>query len=290
LEKIQGGDVNLRRRRNSLSIAIPSSMVAEFSDLRDKTAAIAQVGRAAAIYRVDEIVIIPDKPDESLLMKYILGYMETPQYLRKHVFKKRPELRYAGTLPPLRTLHHPTEDKVCELKVGEVREGVIIEVTDDGLMVDIGVEVPLMVKGKGPSKGSRMTVRVTGKEPKLLGLSVRRSQLDDYWGYTLRASRVRLGELALSPEWDLTISTSKIGTDITSCRDALQERWLNSGRTFIAFGSYKEGIHKIVENEGRRAEECFQYIVNTIPNQGTQTIRTEEAVHATLAILNTFKD
>jgi predicted SPOUT superfamily RNA methylase MTH1 len=45
-----------------------------------------------------------------------------------------------------------------------------------------------------------------------------------------------------------------------------------------------------VRGEGRRAEECFRYILNTIPSQGTETVRTEEALHATLAILNTFKD
>jgi len=140
------------------------------------------------------------------------------------------------------------------------------------------------------SRGSRITVKVTEKAPQLLGRPVKKSQLDEYWGYDLRGSRVRLGELALSPEWDLTVATSRLGTEITVCRDALEERWLNSRRTLVAFGSYKEGIHEIVEHEGRRAEECFQYIVNTVPAQGTQTVRTEEAIHASLAILNTFKD
>jgi len=65
------------RRRNRLSIAIPASMVSEHRHLRDKTEALGRVGRAAAIYRVDEIIVYPDEPDESTLMKYILGYMET---------------------------------------------------------------------------------------------------------------------------------------------------------------------------------------------------------------------
>jgi predicted SPOUT superfamily RNA methylase MTH1 len=278
------------KRRNSLSVAVPASMVAEHSDLRDKTTMLAQVGRAAAIYRVDEIIVYPDKPDESLLMKYILGYMETPQYLRKHLFKRRPELRYAGTLPPLRTLHHPTEDAAGKLKVGEVRDGVVTEVAEGSLIVDIGVDKLLTVKGRGPSRGSRITVMVTHKEPQLLGRPIKKSQLDEYWGYDLRGSRVRLGELALSPEWDLTVATSRLGAEITVCREALEERWVDSRRTLVAFGSYKEGVHEIVGHEGRRAEECFQYIVNTVPAQGTQTVRTEEAIHASLAILNTFKD
>ena len=78
--------------RNFISIAVPASMVAEINNLRDKTIVLGQLGRAAAIYRVDQIIIYKDQPDESLLMKYILGYLETPQYLRKDIFEFRPEL------------------------------------------------------------------------------------------------------------------------------------------------------------------------------------------------------
>jgi predicted SPOUT superfamily RNA methylase MTH1 len=45
-----------------------------------------------------------------------------------------------------------------------------------------------------------------------------------------------------------------------------------------------------MERQGRRIEEAFDFIVNTVPNQGTATVRTEEAVQATLALLNMFKD
>jgi predicted SPOUT superfamily RNA methylase MTH1 len=279
----------LKKRRNSISIALPASMVSEQSDLREKTGVLAQVGRAAAIYRVDEIIIYPDKPDESLLMKYILGYMETPQYLRKYLFKVRPELRYAGTLPPLRTIHHPIDGTVAQLKIGEAREGVVTDATSEGILVDIGVDQLLEARGRGPSRGSRVTVRVLDKQP-LTGRTIKKSQLEDYWGYDLRGSRSRLGELALSPEWDLTIATSRLGEAVGDRWSELGSRWLEGGKTLVAFGSYKEGVHEIVRKEGRRAEECFQYILNMIPSQGTETVRTEEAVYATLSILNTFKD
>ncbi len=279
----------MKKRRNSISIALPASMVSEQSDLREKTGVLAQVGRAAAIYRVDEIIVYPDKPDESLLMKYILGYMETPQYLRKYLFRMRPELRYAGTLPPLRTMHHPVESTVAQLKLGEAREGVVTDITSEGILVDIGVDKPLEVRGRGPSKGSRVTVRVLEKQP-LTGRAIKKSQLKDYWGYDLRGSRSRLGELTLSPEWDLTIATSRLGEAVGGRWSELSSRWLEGGKTLVAFGSHKEGVHEIVRKEGRRAEECFQYILNMVPSQGTETVRTEEAVHATLSILNTFKD
>lgn len=280
----------VNKRCNQISIAIPASLVSEYKHLRDKTDVTSQIGRAAALYRVDEIIIYPDEPDESLLLKYILGYMETPQYLRKYLFKKRPELRYAGLLPPLRTLHHPTEDHYYRLKEGEVREGVVTNKSDDSYLVDIGVDRFIEVRGKAPSRGSRVTVMVTDKEPVLKGRRLKKSSLKEYWGYDLRGSNYRLCELARGPEFDLTIATSRYGVDIDSAKEEILARWEQSKRTLIAFGSYKQGIQEIISGEGKRAEECFDYILNTMPLQGTETVRTEEAVHATLAILNTFKD
>ena len=278
------------KRCNQISLALPASVVSEYRHLREKTEVIAQIGRAAAIYRVDEIIIYPDEPDESLLLKYILGYMETPQYLRKYLIKKRPELRYAGILPPLRTLHHPTEDQHTNLKVGEVREGVVISILEEGYLADIGVDRYIEVKAKSPSIGSRVTVMVNSIEPVLQGRRLKKSSLKEYWGYDLRGSNYRLCELAHGYEFDLTIATSRYGENLDSFKDEISTKWRRSQRTLLAFGSYKQGIKEIIGNEGKRAEECFEYIVNTVPQQGTETIRTEEAVHATLAILNTFKD
>ena len=278
------------RRINWLSIAIPASMVSEHRHLREKTEALGQVGRAAAIYRVDEIVVYPDRPDESTLMKYILGYMETPQYLRKYLFKKRPELRYVGTLPPLRTPHHPLEDRSENVEIGEAREGVVTNIIDGGYMVDVGLDKFMEVKGRAPSRGSRVTVRVAEKEPNLKGRPAKKKRLSEYWGYDLRGSNYRLCELALSPEWDLTIATSRRGEEFNSAAPELSSLWAESRRTLVAFGSHGDGVHEIIGRARRRAEECFRFILNTIPCQGTETVRTEEAIHATLALLNTFKD
>jgi predicted SPOUT superfamily RNA methylase MTH1 len=278
------------RRRNRLSIAIPASMVSEHGHLRDKTEALGRVGRAAAIYRVEEIIVYPDQPDESTLMKYILGYIETPQYLRKHLFDKRPELRYVGTLPPLRTPHHPLEDRVEKGTVGEAREGVVTNMIDGGYMVDVGLDRLMEVKGRAPSRGSRVTVQIVEKEPSLRGRPVKKSRLSRYWGYDLRGSNYRLCELALSPEWDLTIATSRRGDDFNSAAPEMSSLWAESRRTLVAFGSHSEGVYEIIGRESKRAEECFRFILNTVPGQGTETVRTEEAIHATLALLNTFKD
>jgi predicted SPOUT superfamily RNA methylase MTH1 len=119
---------------------------------------------------------------------------------------------------------------------------------------------------------------------------VKRKEVGEYWGFTLRGSKGRLSDLSYSPEWDLTIATSKLGVTIGEVSEAIHGRWSEAGKTLIVFGSYKEGVGEIMERQGRRIEEAFDYIVNTVPDQGTATVRTEEAVHATLAIFNIFKD
>jgi len=278
------------KRKNSLAIAIPASMVAEINNLRDKTIILGQIGRAAAIYRADQIIIYKDQPDESLLMKYILGYLETPQYLRKHMFDVRPELQYAGTLPPLRTPHHPTEERLNELRIGEFREGVVVGGSNFHYKVDVGVNAFMNVRGKPPLKGTRVTTQVMQIEPEFSGRRVKKKDIPYYWGYDLRGHNRWLSELAYNPEWDLKIAASKNGESITNIEDNLKADFAKSDKTLIVFGSYKEGVSEIIEHEGRRAVEIFDYIVNMIPNQGTETVRTEEAVISTLAVLNIFKE
>ena len=136
------------KNRNYLSIALPASQFSDVPHLRDKSLKIGFVGRAAAVFRVDEIVIFPDvswsrqKHDINLIAT-ILTYMETPQYLRKRIFKIKPELRYVGVLPPLRTPHHPLSNRVKNLEVGEYREGAVVSSVKEGSLLDIGVEYDL---------------------------------------------------------------------------------------------------------------------------------------------------
>ena len=278
------------KRRNRISIAVPASMVSEIAHLREKTIVLGQLGRAAGIYRVDEIIIYQDRPNESMLMKYVLGYLETPQYLRKHIFEHRDELQFAGMLPPLRTPHHPTNTHLDSLKAGDYREGVVVNKDEKGCTVDIGVRAPFRIRSKKPNVGARITIQVMELGGIPSGRIVKRNEVGEYWGYTLRGSKGRLSDLIYSPEWDLTIATSKLGVTIGEVSEAINGSWSEAGKTLIVFGSYKEGVGEIMERQGRRIEEAFDYIVNTVPDQGTATVRTEEAVHATLAIFNIFKD
>ena len=48
--------------KKKLAIAIPASTISDTPHLREKTSKIGLIGRAAAIFRVDEIIVYPDNP------------------------------------------------------------------------------------------------------------------------------------------------------------------------------------------------------------------------------------
>jgi len=280
------------KRFPRLSIAIPASLVSDVPHLREKTFRIGMIARAAAIFRVDEIVVFPDllgedQSRDTRLLGKILSYMETPQYLRKRLFKIEPELRYVGVLPPLRTPHHPLSDKAKNLQAGEFREGVIVSRTKEGVLVDVGVEKEVLVPNVHLPANKRVTVKITNKK-RLEAILASRDEVEEYWGYRITVSKKPLGRLVETSRWDLTVATSRRGTPFMEVRDKLVTRWKTARKRLVALGAPTQGLHEILAQEGLNLNEKFDFVVNTIPNQGTKTVRTEEALYASLAILNLY--
>ncbi|MFB0501101.1 MAG: putative RNA uridine N3 methyltransferase [Candidatus Bathyarchaeia archaeon] len=281
----------MQKRDHQLSIAIPASLVSDSPHLREKTTKIGLVGRAAAIFCVNEIIVFPDRIDTDQrrdinLIATILSYMETPQYLRKRLFKIKPELRYAGILPPLRTPHHPLANRIRDLTVGEHREGAVLSSSEAGSLVDIGVERPVLIPNTKLPSNTRITVEVTklGKHPKVALANP--NEIKACWGYRVTVSDVPFGRLVKSWSFDLVIATSRYGTPLMKVADELVKRWKKSRNIVVVFGAPTQGLYDIVARENLKLDEVADFTVNTIPNQGTETVRSEEALYTSLAILN----
>ena len=278
-------------QRKKLSIAIPASVISDTPHLREKTSKIGLVGRAAAIFRVDEIIIYPDNPKVNQtadmdLIATLLAYMETPQYLRKRLFKLRPELQYAGILPPLRTPHHPLNRRMKNLKVGEYREGATLSRTKEGTLIDIGVEQPALIVNSQLLIGKRVTVKITKVEKRVEVEVANRDEIPIYWGYRVAAEKNSFGKIVKSKGFDLTVATSKYGVPFPDVAEKIAQKWKKANTILVAFGAPTQGLYEIVKNEGLNLDDVVDFVVNTVPIQGTETIRTEEALFASLAILN----
>jgi len=279
------------KRCPRLSVAVPASLVSDVPHLREKTLKIGLTGRAFAIFRVDEVIIFPDQIDldqrrDSDLIATILSYMETPQYLRKRLFRIRPELRYVGVLPPLRTPHHPLRNRKKELRIGEFREGVVVAADKKGIQVDIGVEHPILTPNAFVPVNTRVRVKIVeaGKHTRIE--LARQDEIQVYWGYKVTVSMVPLGSMLKEKPFDLVIATSRLGEPFRKVADDIVRRWDKAEQVLVAFGSPTQGLQEIVSHESLRLVDLADFVVNMIPNQATETVRTEEALYATLSALN----
>ncbi len=274
-------------------MAIPASVVSDTPHLREKTSKIGMIGRAAAIFRVDEIVIYSDiaktrQDRDTDFIRVVLSYVETPQYLRKRLFGIDPRLQYAGILPPLRTPHHPLRTRTKPLKVGDYREAITLSNTPDGMIADIGAEKPGIIIGQRLPPGKRVTTRVTKVGNNIELELVNREKIPEYWGYAVTAERETLGMMLQNSRLDLKIATSKTGSRFIDVAERIRERWKSVNSIIIAFGAPSRGLKEILEEEKLFLSDLVDFIINTIPEQGTETVRTEEAIVASLAALNLF--
>ena len=84
----------------------------------------------------------------------------------------------------------------------------------------------------------------------------------------------------------LIVGTSRLGRPIHEAAGRLAEAALRAGRVLLVFGSPSEGLYDMAAREGLDIDEACDFVLNTLPGQGVATVRTEEAVLATLAVLN----
>jgi methyltransferase len=273
------------RRLQRLSVALPSSFTKDIPHLREKTSRIGLVARALAIFRVEEIMIYNVDSNiasarEGKLFEKLLAYQETPQYMRRTLFVKDPDLQYGGILPPLRLPSHPNRE---EPRMGLVREALVVQ-TGLTSLVDAGFRDPVKIQSRLRAK-ERVTIRLTRISP-LEGELIDPNRLPIYWGFRVTRTDLPLGKMLAQEKRDLVISTSRKGTLIRDVMDQLAPRWASSRHPLVLFGSPSEGIPEILAREKPTLDEISDFDLNTIPDQGVETVRTEEALFATLSELN----
>ena len=260
-----------------ISVAFPDTVLEEHSDsLREKTAKLGQIARTCSVFGVDTVQVFRDPRGrgESALIKRILEYLETPQYLRRRLFALDESLKFAGLLPPLRIPSHKPKMRVEKLRVGEFREGVVLA---DGLTVDVGFEKPLTLRYKvGANK--RVTTKVTSVVP-LEGVLSERTQTGEYWGYTVEVRGI--DEILSDSRFSLKVATSRYGTPLAGSLDPLGDAVRASKGIVVIFGSPSRGLLDMIKNLRQRVS----FVVNLYPEQYTVTVRTEEAMSSALYLL-----
>ena len=261
-------------------VAIPDSSLSDMDRLEDKSRKAAMFARILAIFRVSRVIIYHDqeyKGDDAKLLRLILEFMNTPPYLRKILYKRIDELRYAGLFEPLKAPHHKPYVKLENLKVGEVRQGVIVR-RRGKYYVYLGLDSLIPLEGK--VKERLVNVMITSPYPNLRCKIVRKDEIDEYWGYDVIFYN-RLSSI-LEQFKDQVLLTSRKGMmayeheqEIVNMKD--------KDKLLIVFGSTRRGIFDLLAREGYK-KRVKAY--NFFPEQGVESIRIEEAMLGSLAIIN----
>ncbi|RKP38911.1 putative RNA methyltransferase, partial [Dimargaris cristalligena] len=290
-------------RQYTVSIALPGSIVDNAQSAELRTYLAGQIARAAAVFNVDEIVIYDDQcqrlfesanqqSDPHLFLSRVLQYLETPQYLRRALFPMHPDLRYARLLNPLDCPHHVRQDEPSPY-----REGVTLpqrnQVQSGGpvrggsrTFVNCGLRRYVMIN-RSIQPNVRVTVKMDDfehletKNPSGTVVSPRMPREKDgiYWGYQIRLansiSQV-FSECPYPGGYDLKIGTSERGDSIDETTDKMPAY----RHLLVVFGGVI-GIEPAVDADqsirypGEDSSKLFDLWLNTCPNQGSRTIRTE---------------
>jgi predicted SPOUT superfamily RNA methylase MTH1 len=275
------------------TVLIPSSLAREAGDMRMATRKIGYIARAATIFKVDRIGIFPDPDGVGDLGKEfvstILGYAVTPPHLRKEMWGQRSELAYAGVLPPLRA--SPQAGSGSE-DLESLRQGIVTQIRPDGCVwVICGMQNPISLivpPNMDVALGQRVSVRVSSEDPV-------RARLLPEPPRGILVETVDIESALNRKDAGLKIATSRYGDPISiSSLTGILTRVENEGMT-VAFGAPGRGLPTILgfdpEISLKQKKDCFGFDcwINTIPNQASETVRTEEAMMASLALLSLQK-
>ena len=268
------------------SVLVPSSLTREAEDKREATRKLGYVARAAVVFRVDRLVVFPDRGSEGRFgdgfVGTVLEYAATPPYLRKEAWGRRDELEYVGVLPPLRVASRTGSGSDGS---GSLRQGIVTEVGPDGrVRVNCGLQHPISLPSDGEyEEGERVTIRVSSRRP------VRAKIVDEPPpGYVVE--RATIEDALTRPDAGVRIAASRHGEALSVDRLGQLVERIDDDVT-VAFGAPERGLPEILDYEpGEEAPSDepaarFDLWLNTVPNQGSEVVRTEEAMFATLAAL-----
>ena len=270
----------------NLRIAIPDSCLIESQTILDKSYKISQISRSCSIFCVNKIIIYHDrsvkaeKIDKKML-KTILEYLDTPPYLRKKIYPKMWILKHAGILPPIKSPHHKAHIDIKDIKDIEIRFGFVVK-QNDSLYVDVGLEK--LIRYNGTQLCKKVLVKISNKG-KLLAEDISKEEIDGYWGYDVQFAD-SLSALLENTKGEI-LMTSVEGSPFTKHVADLMSSLKMSKNLLVVFGGPKFGLRKILESENVRINQKSNFL-NMFPNQGTQTVRLEEAILGTLSIVNNY--
>jgi predicted SPOUT superfamily RNA methylase MTH1 len=260
-----------------------------------------------------------DDPSLSIFQKHknlewagTLPSMDMPHHLRPHEWCQFREGVVAGPAdPPAAAKSSKKNSKKGEEQYVYVKCGLpfpVIVPVPPGAPIETAMRTTVRFASSGPPRNwpQLSEAECANLEVTACSSSLPREESGYYWGYSVRkASSLStvFSECEFDGGYDFTIGTSERGVDV---RDIIPETTKNPSvqapgkfnHLLLVFGGVA-GIEPAVANDPVLAEKglgkgsahsLFDSWVNLVPNQGSRTIRTEEAVEFGLCALKPYVD
>ena len=264
-----------------LSIAIPDSSLKDEKKHENKTRKIFQIARAAGIFQVNSIIIYKDGREyetDSKLLSMILRYLETPQHFRKRLYPKSGLLQFVGALSPIKMPNQTGTSDAKQVKKGDIREGIIFP-KDGKKFIDIGIDHSIPYHGK-KQIDKRTIVKIKETFPNFTVYDIEKDQIPNFWSYNVKHG----GNLfSLLTEWKgPKILTSRKSKKIKN--EDMQKILSAKEEILVVFGTTDKGIHEMLDKKISNIQNFKAW--NFFPQQGTETVRLEEAILGCLSIIN----
>ena len=284
----------------TLSILIPSSIVDNAQSKELRTYLIGELARTIGIFKISEVIIFHDKLKDNSkdYINYFiknLQYLETPQYLRKTLFPMSEDLKLSGLMNPLESQHHLRKDEWSQY-----REGCVLDrpVNGEYSWVNIGLNKDCKINQKLPPK-TRVTVKLNennfnNKLKYYTGTPVSMSEPfiknGTYWGYVVRVCETYkdiFNDSIYDEGYDFIIGTSDKGENYRTANFSKKKDFKHC---LIIFGGISGIEGMMIDDEHNKINSAnisknFDLYLNTCMNQGLRTIRTEEAILISLAVI-----
>ncbi len=275
----------------SIAIAFPGSIVeVEPGPLR-KTLKLGLIARSAAIFGVDELIVYADRytrKDSLELVADVLGYAVVPPYLKKMVYGKKDTLSSVGALYPLQI---PTHTVTSELEEGECREALVFR-KKNKFYAYVGLEKPIELMhepniDKKVREGLHL-VKIVRTRERVLGEIVKDPSICNniYRGYRVKVYPDIVSLISDYEKNYVILATSRKGVYVRDIIEELKEAVNRKKKLLLLFGGPFEGLYEIASYHNLNLDNKADYVVNVVYHQFTKTIRTEEAILITLAILD----
>lgn len=260
-------------REKPLAVAFPGSVISVDETIELKTVKVSVIARALAMFRVDEAVVYRDADtakEDMKLVEVLLRYMLTPPHLRRLVFPRLRELRAVGLAYPLRLSAHEAPSRAS---VGVVMEGYVESCDGETCVVNLG----RLGKGRLAARakvGSVVTVRIERVEGEIVLSLAERGR--EYAGFSVKTrGDVREVIAEYRKRGYAIVASSRHGKPAKSYAG----KSLSGSGVLVVFGGPRECPYELLPTE------LFDIAINSVPHQGIATVRTEEAMVATLSAM-----